>query len=172
MQFHFTKLSLSLQTSFIKHNSYGLYSVYYRFHFTYRCPFSRTYSSIWNMGICYLIPDYLEWIGYQKNMLSVYQNSDVIVLPSYREGLPKALIEACAIGRPIVTTDVPGCRECVKHGYNGYLVSVKTVNELADSIKELLLDADSRLIAEEEFSIERVIELTFRIYHEYINYKL
>ena len=128
----------------------------------------------------YLIPDYLEWIGYQKNMLSVYQNSDVIVLPSYREGLPKALIEACAIGRPIVTTDVPGCRECVKHGYNGYLVSVKTVNELADSIKELLLDADkrseygrnSRLIAEEEFSIERVIELTFRIYHEYINYKL
>ena len=58
-------------------------------------------------------------------MFPIYTDSDIVVLPSYREGLPKSLIEACAVGRPIVTTDVPGCRECVKSGYNGYLVPAK-----------------------------------------------
>ena len=119
-----------------------------------------------------LIEVYITWIGHQKDMYPVYVNSDVVVLPSYREGLPKSLIEACAVGRPIVSTDVPGCRECVDDGVNGYLVPVKTTKELADAIEKLIVDSDlriefgmaSRKKAETEFSIENVIEKTFKIY--------
>ncbi|WP_300705020.1 glycosyltransferase family 4 protein [Bacteroides sp.] len=120
-----------------------------------------------------LIPNYIEWIGYQKDMIPIYENCDIVVLPSYREGLPKALIEACAIGRPVITTDVPGCRECVRWGYNGCLVPAKDEKSLADAVKTLLLDnkmrinfgLNSRILAEEEFSIDKVIQSTFDIYH-------
>lgn len=120
-----------------------------------------------------LIPDYIEWIGYQQNMFPVYEKSDIVVLPSYREGLPKSLIEACAIGRPIVTTDVPGCRECVKSGYNGILVPAKDVASLANAIETLIIDdgkrkefgKNSRLLAEKEFSIDKVVQCTFDVYH-------
>lgn len=119
-----------------------------------------------------LIEDYITWIGNQKDMYPVYVNSDIVVLPSYREGLPKSLIEACAVGRPIVTTDVPGCRECVDEGVNGFLVPLKSVKELADAIEKLILSSEDRRIfgiasrkkAEEEFSIKNVIERTFSIY--------
>lgn len=120
-----------------------------------------------------LIPDYIEWIGYQQNMFPIYEKSDIVVLPSYREGLPKSLIEACAIGRPIVTTDVPGCRECVKPGYNGILVPAKDAVSLANAIETLIIDDEkrkefgrnSRLLAEDEFSIDKVVQCTFDIYH-------
>lgn len=120
-----------------------------------------------------LIPDYIEWIGHQKEMIPIYKKSDIVVLPSYREGLPKSLIEACAIGRAIIATDVPGCRECVKIGYNGLLVPAKDVVSLANAIETLLLDdkkrkelgINSRSLAEEEFSIDKVIQSTFNIYH-------
>lgn len=119
-----------------------------------------------------LEPDYIEWIGYQKEMFPVYADCDIVVLPSYREGLPKSLIEACAVGRPIVTTDAIGCRECVIEGYNGYLVPVKDSILLADALKKLISDSDirktfgynSRNMAEREFSIQSVINETFRIY--------
>lgn len=119
-----------------------------------------------------LIDGYITWIGNQKDMYPVYMDSDIVVLPSYREGLPKSLIEACAVGRPIVTTDVPGCRECVDEGVNGYLVPLKSINELADAIDKLIVNTDlrrqfgiaSRKKAEAEFSIENVIEKTFGIY--------
>lgn len=120
-----------------------------------------------------LVDNYIEWIGYQPKMFPIYTDSDIVVLPSYREGLPKSLIEACAVGRPIVTTDVPGCRECVIPGYNGYLVPAKDSAALAAAI-ELLINDDakrkgfgmnSRLLAEEEFSIDRVVQQTFDIYH-------
>jgi len=118
---------------------------------------------------------YLKWIGFQKNMISVYQQSTVVVLPSYREGLPKSLIEACAIGRPIITTDVPGCRECVIDGYNGRLVEAKNANALASAILEFVenkhpmeqFSQNSRLLAEKEFSIESVIHKTVEIYHKF-----
>lgn len=76
----------------------------------------------------------ISWIGYQKNMISVYASSDVIVLPSYREGFPKVLIEAAAIGRPIITTDVPGCKDAVQDGVNGFLVPVKDTDKLAEAM--------------------------------------
>jgi glycosyltransferase involved in cell wall biosynthesis len=64
----------------------------------------------------------------------VYGNSDVVVLPLYREGFPKVLIEAAAIGRPIIATDVPGCRDAVKDSINGFLVPVKNTDKLAEAM--------------------------------------
>lgn len=116
---------------------------------------------------------YIEWRGFQKGMYPIYSDSDVVVLPSYREGLPKSLIEACAVGRPIITTDVPGCRECVIEGYNGFIVPAKDIKLLAQAMCRLLgdmkqlnfLGQNSRKLAEQEFSIESVIDKTFGIYN-------
>lgn len=127
-----------------------------------------------------LIPEYIEWIGFRKDMLEQYINSDIVVLPSYREGLPKSLIEACAIGRPIITTDVPGCRECVTDGYNGYLVPVKTTEPLSSAIEKLCeskekrfeMGKNSRTLAEKDFSIQSVLDKTFSIYDEILEKKL
>jgi glycosyltransferase involved in cell wall biosynthesis len=124
-----------------------------------------------------LIPGYIEWIGFSNNMVDQYIQSDIVVLPSYREGLPKSLIEACAIGRPIITTDVPGCRECVSDGYNGRLVPVKSIEPLANAIEELCeskekrltMGRNSRTLAENEFSIETVIGKTFAVYDEMLS---
>lgn len=115
---------------------------------------------------------YIRWIGYQKNMQTVYNQSSVVVLPSYREGLPKSLIEACATGRAIITTDVPGCRECVEENYNGLLVAAKNSKELAEACAYFIIHknainefgANSRKKAEAEFGVERVVEKTLEIY--------
>ena len=122
-----------------------------------------------------LEPGYIEWIGYQKEMFPIYADCDIVVLPSYREGLPKALIEACAVGRPIVTTNAVGCRECVVEGYNGYLVPIKDSVLLADALRKLIFDFEkreifgrnSRKMAERDFSIQSVIKETFCIYDKY-----
>lgn len=114
----------------------------------------------------------VKWAGFQKDMISTLRDSDVVVLPSYREGLPKSLIEAAAIGRPIVTTDAVGCRECVMDGVNGYLVPIKDIDGLAAAMEKLLLNPElrkqmgieSRIIAEREFSIEHVVEKTLALY--------
>lgn len=121
-----------------------------------------------------LEPGYIEWIGFQKDMTSVYAQSDIVVLPSYREGLPKSLIETCSIGRPIITTDVPGCRECVIEGYNGMIVPVKDPISLAKAILKMVnnrelqlkMGRNSRKMAEQEFSIDNVIERHFEIYRK------
>jgi glycosyltransferase involved in cell wall biosynthesis len=116
---------------------------------------------------------FVKYIGFQTDMVKVVKDANVVVLPSYREGLPKSLIEACAIGRAIVTTDVTGCRDVVTDGVNGFLVPVKNHEALALAMEGLLLDRPLRIemgkkgrqIAEKEFSIEGVIEKTFHIYN-------
>lgn len=120
---------------------------------------------------------YLDWIGFQENMIDVYKKSDIVVLPSYREGMPKALIEASAIGRPIVTTNAIGCKECVDEGVNGYKVPVKSVKELSLAIEKLVQSSDlrkemgrhSRLKAEKEFSLTGVVSKHIEIYTELFN---
>ena len=115
---------------------------------------------------------FVEYIGFHTDMVKVVKESNVIVLPSYREGLPKSLIEACAIGRAIVTTDVTGCRDVVTEGVNGFIVPAKNHQALAEAMEKLLLDKELRVkmgkkgreIAEKEFSIEGVIDKTFEIY--------
>ena len=118
----------------------------------------------------------VDWLGYQEDMPTVLSQSHIVCLPSYREGLPKSLIEAAAAGKPIVTTDVPGCREVVNDGVNGYLVPAKSENELAMALKKLILDSDlrktmgakSRAKAEQEFSVKRINSETLDLYEKII----
>lgn len=110
--------------------------------------------------------------GYQKDMATVFRDSNLVVLPSYREGLPKVLIEAAACGRAVITTDVPGCRDAIEVNETGLLVAAKNANELAEAIEKLVVDSALRVkmgtagrqLAEEAFAIEHVIERHLAIY--------
>jgi glycosyltransferase involved in cell wall biosynthesis len=101
----------------------------------------------------------------------------LVVLPSYREGLPTVLTEAAAVGRPLVATDVPGCREVVRNGVNGLLVPARDPLKLADAICELLADSGrsaemgrrAREVVERDFSIEAVVRATLEVYRELID---
>jgi glycosyltransferase involved in cell wall biosynthesis len=117
--------------------------------------------------------DGIECWGRREDVSAVLQQAHIACLPSfYGEGLPKSLLEAAACGLPIVTTDMPGCREVVTDGDNGFLVPVKNVDALAAALKKLILDANlrrqmgerSRVRALAEFSQARVIEATLAIY--------
>lgn len=120
--------------------------------------------------------EYVKWIGYQKDMIQVYQDSHIVILPSYREGMPKTLIEACAIGRAIITTDAIGCRECVDEGVNGLKVPLYSVKELAEAIKQMVdnpnlltdMGKKSRIKAEKEFDVKNVICKHLEIYNSFI----
>lgn len=116
----------------------------------------------------------VEWIGHQADMVALYRSAHIACLPSYREGLPKALLEAAACGLPIVTTDAPGCREVVRHEDNGLLVPAKDARALASAIGRLLdhpeerqkMGARGRTRVLEEFSQERIIEASLAVYRE------
>ncbi len=86
----------------------------------------------------------VEPLGHVEDMPAILVKTDVMVLPSYREGLPRCLIEAAACGLPIVTTDAPGCREVVEDGVNGYLVPPRDPAALADAIRRLHADPELR----------------------------
>lgn len=107
--------------------------------------------------------DYIIWEGFKKNMIPALVGADIVCLPSYREGLPKSLIEAMAIGRPIVTTDVPGCRECVEEGRNGYLVPHRDSVLLAKRIDSLLEDKALRIKMGEYSRTKMVNELSLKL---------
>lgn len=114
----------------------------------------------------------VEWLGYRDDMVQVLAQSHIVCLPSYREGLPKALIEAAAMGRPIVSCDVPGCREVVREGINGFLVNPRDPVSLAAAISKLVADVGlrqsmgtaGRKLAEEDFGLDSVIEKTLAVY--------
>lgn len=103
----------------------------------------------------------VEWWGFSTDMAGTLAKAQVVCMPSYREGLPRVLIEAAACGRPIVTADVPGCREIVRDGENGLLVPVRDGPATAQAIERLLTDpalrkrmgARGREIVEAEFSV-------------------
>jgi glycosyltransferase involved in cell wall biosynthesis len=116
----------------------------------------------------------VEWEGRRENVAGVYAASHIAVLPSYREGLPRTLIEAAAAGRPIVATDVPGCRDVVEDGVNGLLVPAQNALALANALDRLLassgerrlMGARGREIAAAAFSNEKVIAETLAVYDE------
>lgn len=116
----------------------------------------------------------VEWWGHQANMPLLLSKVNIVVLPSYKEGLPKVLLETAAVGRAIITTDVVGCREIIKHDYNGILVPPQNAEELARAIDKLIHNPNLRNkyikngyeLIKKEFVIERVIEQTFSIYSE------
>lgn len=126
--------------------------------------------SIWNEeGL-------VKLLGYRKDISAIFAQSNIVVLPSYREGLPKVLMEAAACGRAVVTTDVPGCRDSIEPNVTGILVQVKNEIALADAIQKLIEDSKlrqsfglaGRKLAEEAFSVEKVIAKHLAIYRELI----
>ncbi|MBQ3093632.1 MAG: glycosyltransferase family 4 protein [Clostridia bacterium] len=86
----------------------------------------------------------IEYLGHSGDVREHLEKCSVFVLPSYHEGTPRSVLEAMATGRPIITTDAPGCRETVKEGYNGYLVPVGDSEQMAARIIELADDAAKR----------------------------
>jgi glycosyltransferase involved in cell wall biosynthesis len=113
-----------------------------------------------------------EYWGYREDMENVLNEADIVVLPTYGEGLPKALLEAAACGKPIVTTNVSGCRECVIPNQTGFLVAPKQVEPLVQSISHLIDSLDLRIkyghagrkLIEENFGITGVLAQTLNVY--------
>ncbi|MHB1566958.1 MAG: glycosyltransferase family 4 protein [Acidiferrobacter sp.] len=115
----------------------------------------------------------VEWWGFRADMVAVLSGAHIVALPSYYgEGVPKVLIEAAALGRALVATDTPGCREIVHHEKGGLLVPIKDTLALAQALGRLASDADARTtfgayaahLARAEFSVERVIADTLDLY--------
>jgi glycosyltransferase involved in cell wall biosynthesis len=119
----------------------------------------------------------INWLGYRTDVPALLVSSNIVCLPSYREGLPKTLIEACAAQRAIVATDVTGCREVVSHGSNGLLVPVRNPEKLAEAISQLLGDPiqrttfakNGRVRAENEFASSIVIDQTLAVYKKVLS---
>ena len=120
---------------------------------------------------------YIQWLGYRTDVKELLQSSHILAFPSYyMEGLPKSLIEADAIGRPIITTNSIGCKEAVIDGHNGYLIPTKDVDALVEKLDILLSNAklrqemgrNSRAYAEANFSLDVVIEKHLKIYQELV----
>ncbi|ASM48734.1 hypothetical protein PESP_a0491 [Pseudoalteromonas espejiana DSM 9414] len=106
----------------------------------------------------------ISYLGNVRDIKCVYQNADVFILPSYREGTPRSTLEAMSMEMPIITTDAPGCRETVKEGYNGYLVPTKNVEELATAMERFIVNRslikimgyNSRKIVVEKYDVKKV----------------
>ena len=107
----------------------------------------------------------VQWVGEQSEMREWTALADIYVLPSYREGVPRTLLEAASMAKPIVSTDVVGCREVVENGVNGFLVPPKDANALARAVDKLLeepamrhkMGQASRELAVKEFDIEKIV---------------
>lgn len=116
----------------------------------------------------------VTWLGHVHDMPALFRSVHAVVLPSYREGLPKGLIEAAACGLPLITTDAPGCREVVSDGVDGLLVPVKDAAALSSAILRLRdepelrrrLGAAARAKALAQFDERSVIERTLGVYRE------
>lgn len=120
---------------------------------------------------------YIQWLGYRTDVKELLKKSHIMAFPSYyMEGLPKSLIEADAIGRPIITTNSVGCKETVVDGENGFLIAPKDVDTLTEKLDILLSDKElrqkmgkaGRAYAEKCFDIEVVIERHLNIYNELV----
>ena len=109
----------------------------------------------------------IEYLGTSDHVAEHLHRADCVVLPSYREGTPKTLLEAAACGKPLITTDVPGCRETVEHGRNGYLCQVRSADDLAAKLLQMaqlppqrlaVMGAASRELAAEKFDEKLVLQ--------------
>lgn len=120
----------------------------------------------------------VEWWGWQADMPAVYAQSTLVTLPSLGEGVPTVLLEAAAAGKAIVATDVPGCRDVVKHGINGLLVPAQDASALAQALYQLLCDpvlrgrmgAAGRQMILEKFTSARVNPATYEVYRRLISF--
>ncbi len=121
-------------------------------------------------------PDWknVKYLGFRKDIKDLISICDIFVLPSYREGVPRTLLEAASMGKAIVTTDTPGCREVVEDGFNGFLVSPKDSMTLASKIEKLIKNNklrerfgyNSREKALKEFDVKIVVNKYIKVYEE------
>ena len=109
----------------------------------------------------------IEYLGKLQDVRPTITNSHVFILPSYREGTSRSILEAMSIGRPIVTTNVAGCRQLVEVGRNGYLAEAKSVQSLVDAIEKMInlssneliqMGTYSRKIVEDKYDVHKVNE--------------
>jgi len=122
----------------------------------------------------WLLEGFIEYWGWQEDMKAVFSRCHLVCLPSYREGLPKALLEAAASGRVIVTTNVPGCKDVVQNKKTGLLVPVKSSKALVSAIQTLAASKERRInmgrlarqYVEDRFALKKVISETVSIYDE------
>lgn len=121
---------------------------------------------------------YITYMGYCEDMPEQFSKSDIMCFPSYyREGVPKAVLDASSAGLPVITCDSIGCRDTVKDGFNGFLVNPKSPSEVAEKLDILLSDENlrremgrnSRRIAEKEYDVEKVVDRHLQIYKEVYN---
>jgi glycosyltransferase involved in cell wall biosynthesis len=117
----------------------------------------------------------VKYIGARSDVREILSLSDIVVLPSYyREGIPRILLEAASMGKPIIATNIPGCMEVVENGKNGFLVPPRSTQTLAEAIKKLILNEEmrremgvaSRKIAVEKFELNIVLDKTSNIYNK------
>ena len=117
---------------------------------------------------------YIKWLDFQKDIKTVLEQCHIMAFPSYyREGVPKSLIDACAVGRPIVTTNSIGCKDVVDDGVNGFLIPIKDSKMLAEKLRILIEEKElrvrmgkaARTKAEQEFALENVVKKHLEIYN-------
>lgn len=116
----------------------------------------------------------IELLGYRDDIATLFAAANIVVLPSYREGLPKVLVEAAACGRAVITTDVPGCRDAIDPDITGILVPVRDARALADQLQILIQDpilrhrmgAAGRELAVRAFAIEKIVEQHLDVYRQ------
>ena len=114
----------------------------------------------------------IEWWGKSEDMPKIFSKCNIVVLPSYREGLPKVLSEAAACGKPIVTTDVPGCKDAIIDRSTGLLVALKDSQKLASAIGTLIenprlckeMGKKGRKLAEKKFDVKNICITHLKIY--------
>jgi glycosyltransferase involved in cell wall biosynthesis len=114
------------------------------------------------------------YVGKRDDIPTLLSIADIFVFPSYREGFPRVLLEAAAFKLPIVTTNVPGCREVVTHDYNGFLVKPRNIGELSDAIVDLTKSSEKRKImggrsynyVKKHFDLSVVVEAYSKMYTE------
>jgi len=117
---------------------------------------------------------YIRFLGEREDIREILNITDIYTLPSYREGIPRTVLEAMAMSKPIVTTNAPGCRQTVEHGVNGFLVPTKNSYLLASALEKLILNKNlrekmgraSRQKVEREFSDEVVVKKVLSLYRE------
>jgi len=115
----------------------------------------------------------IRYLGERKHIREILALSDIVVLPSYREGISKVLLEAGAMEKPLIATNVPGCKEMVKNNENGFLVEPKNSQQLVEKIETLIKDKKlrekfgkrSREIVKKNFNVEKVVRETIELYN-------
>ena len=133
-------------------------------------PFDSNPSALSPENLATYLKQGVEYFGEQTDVRPFIANCNVYVLPSYHEGTPKTVLEAMAMGRPIITTNAPGCRETVIEGINGFLVPIKNIDAIVAKMKRFIdnpglaeiMGAESRRLAEEKFDVRKVNRLIMK----------